>query len=76
MNHEYVLFSKNTCQNSMVNVLDKDKILWYVMRVYKNENNLEILTSEAGLEELMNKYSKRDEIKLRRGYNEQSKYKR
>lgn len=46
----------------MVNVLDKDKILWYVMRVYKNENNLEILTSEAGLEELMNKYSKRDEI--------------
>ena len=62
MNHEYVLFSKNTCQNSMVNVLDKDKILWYVMRVYKNENNLEILTSEAGLEELMNKYSKRDEI--------------
>ncbi|EEF77504.1 hypothetical protein HMPREF0673_00503 [Leyella stercorea DSM 18206] len=62
MNHEYVLFSKNTCQNSMVNVLDKDKILWYVMRVYKNENNLEILTSEAGLEELMNKYSKRDAI--------------
>ncbi|WP_235016777.1 hypothetical protein [Bacteroides faecalis] len=46
----------------MVNVLDKDKILWYVMRVYKNENNLEILTSEAGLEELMNKYSKRDAI--------------
>ena len=38
MNHEYVLFSKNTCQNSMVNVLDKDKILWYVMRAYKNEN--------------------------------------
>lgn len=37
MNHEYVLFSKNTCQNSMVNVLDKDKILWYVMRAYKNE---------------------------------------
>ncbi|GAA6364758.1 hypothetical protein I1700191I7_17400 [Bacteroides ovatus] len=25
-------------------------------------DNLEILTSEAGLEELMNKYSKRDEI--------------
>lgn len=41
MNHEYVLFSKNTCQNSMVNVLDKDKILWYVMRVYKNENTAE-----------------------------------
>ena len=32
---------KNTCQNSMVNVLDKDKILWYVMRVYKNENTAE-----------------------------------
>ena len=41
MNHEYVLFSKNTCQNSMVNVLDKDKILWYVMRAYKNENTAE-----------------------------------
>ena len=26
------------------------------------KDNLEILTSEAGLEELMNKYSKRDEI--------------
>ena len=25
----------------MVNVLDKDKILWYVMRVYKNENTAE-----------------------------------
>ena len=41
MSHEYVLFSKNTCQNSMVNVLDKDKILWYVMRAYKNENTAE-----------------------------------
>lgn len=75
----------------MVNVLDKDKILWYVMRAYKNENTAEdrlsnetygleyfipkqkvlrtvkgkkvfFLTSEAGLEELMNKYSKRDAI--------------
>ena len=35
------IFSKNTCQNSMVNVLDKDKILWYVMRAYKNENTAE-----------------------------------
>lgn len=34
-------FLKNTCQNSMVNVLDKDKILWYVMRAYKNENTAE-----------------------------------
>lgn len=25
----------------MVNVLDKDKILWYVMRAYKNENTAE-----------------------------------
>ena len=35
------IFEKNTCQNSMVNVLDKDKILWYVMRAYKNENTAE-----------------------------------
>ena len=32
---------KQECQNSMVNVLDKDKILWYVMRAYKNENTAE-----------------------------------
>lgn len=25
----------------MVNVLDKDKILWYVMRAYKNEKKYE-----------------------------------
>ena len=25
----------------MVNVLDKDKILWYVMQSYKNENTAE-----------------------------------
>ncbi len=31
-------------------------------QIKKSSHNLEILTSEAGLEELMNKYSKRDAI--------------
>ena len=39
----------------MVNVLDKDKILWYVMRAYKNENTAEDrLSNETyGLEDFI-----------------------
>lgn len=34
----------------MVNVLDKDKILWYVMRAYKNENTAEDRLSNETME--------------------------
>ena len=38
------------------------KLEWWNWSEEEIFDNLEILTSEAGLEELMNKYSKRDEI--------------
>ena len=38
------------------------KLEWWNWSGEEIFDNLEILTSEAGLEELMNKYSKRDEI--------------
>ena len=38
------------------------KLEWWNWSGEEIFDNLEILTSEAGLEELMNKYSKRDAI--------------
>lgn len=40
----------------------EENFILFLMKGEMLVNNLEILTSEAGLEELMNKYSKRDEI--------------
>ena len=39
----------------MVNVLDKDKILWYVMRAYKNENTAEDRLSNETVAQVLKK---------------------